>query len=311
MMRKRSWLGLTVLTGGAYLLYRHEQEKLDAVPPLPAEEAQALVERALSRLRLPTAPDLQPELAFDTNFEGKFIGLRCPRTHRIYPYRDRVLDLLEREPPLTPAQRSLNGPFTSWAYDRLRASVLMMGLLPFAQEAAAVAERLRLGPGDEVLDLCCGPGNFTVEWAHRVGPQGLVIGLDLSAAMLRRAAYHAYQAGLGNVLLIRGDAQALPFADGAFSRVNCSGGLHQLPDLPRALREIARVSRSGATLCASTFASTAEDRYAALKDFVREAAALHFVSLERLGSDLERLGYIDPRWEMAGRWFGYLNTQKA
>lgn len=311
MMRKRSWLGLTILTGGAYLLYRHEQDKLDEVPPLSAEEAQALVERALPRLRLPTAPDLQPELAFDTDFDGKFIGLRCPRTHRIYPYRDRVLDLLEREPPLTPAQRSLNRPFTSWAYDRLRASVLVMGLPPFSQEVAAVGDRLRLGPGDDVLDLCCGPGNFTMEWAQRVGPQGLVVGLDLSAAMLRRAAYRAYRAGVGNVLLIRGDAQALPFADGAFGKVNCSAGLHQLPDLPRALREIARVSRPCAMLCASTFASAAQDPYAAIKGLIHEAAALNFVSLERLGADLERLGYVDPRWMMTGRWFGYLSAQKA
>lgn len=84
--------------------------------------------------------------------------------------------------------------------------------------------------GDTVLDLACGQGNFTVEWAKRVGPQGLVIGLDISSALLERAVYHVNRGGLDNVLLIRDDAHQLPSADDILHRVNCSGDFHQFPD---------------------------------------------------------------------------------
>ena len=107
----------------------------------------------------------------------------------------------------------------------------------FASEVENAVERLGLERGDSVLDVACGQGNFTLAFAERVGPDGLVVGLDIARAMLARAARHVRETGVRNVLLVRGDALALPIASGAFSRVACSGGLHQIPDLPRALAD--------------------------------------------------------------------------
>ena len=129
----------------------------------------------------------------------------------------------------------------------------------FARDVAATQLVLNVQPGDVVLDLACGHGNFTLEWAKRVGDAGLVIGLDYSPAMLTRAAYHVEHWGLENVLLIHGDGHDLPFTDGVLYKVNCSGGFHQFPDLPQALREIARVSARGAVLTTSTFAEGVDD----------------------------------------------------
>src|SRR4051794_28274064 len=56
-----------------------------------------------------------------------------------------------------------------------------------AGELALALELLDLNPGDAVLDVGCGPGNFTRSFAGTVGPTGLAIGLDASATMLRRA----------------------------------------------------------------------------------------------------------------------------
>jgi O-methyltransferase / aklanonic acid methyltransferase len=39
-----------------------------------------------------------------------------------------------------------------------------------------------------VLDVACGPGAALLEAAHRVGPDGLVIGVDLAEPMVARAA---------------------------------------------------------------------------------------------------------------------------
>jgi ubiquinone/menaquinone biosynthesis C-methylase UbiE len=116
---------------------------------------------------------------------------------------------------------------------------------------------------------------------------------------------------LTNVLLVRGDAHHLPLAGGSLRQVNCSGGFHQFPDLPQALREIARVSAGGAVLTSSTFAEGPDDPYSPFKRWLKRILSLHFVSLSRLGEELESLGYVDYRWSLPGGWFGYTSARKA
>jgi ubiquinone/menaquinone biosynthesis C-methylase UbiE len=139
----------------------------------------------------------------------------------------------------------------------------------------------------------------------------LVIGLDISSAMLARAAYHVNRWGLDNVLLIRGDAHYLPFDDRIWRKVNCSGGFHQFPDLPQALREITRVSAKGAVLTASTFAEEPADRRAGVKRWMKRRLDLHFVPLAWLGEQLAVLGYGDYEWSLPGGWFGYTSAHKV
>src|SRR4051812_6815335 len=52
-----------------------------------------------------------------------------------------------------------------------------------------------LSPGDGVLDVACGTGNFTREFARTVGPDGLVVGIDVSETMLDRAVRDTAAAG--------------------------------------------------------------------------------------------------------------------
>jgi SAM-dependent methyltransferase len=305
----RAWIGLGLAAAGGYMLWRSTQvgpeEGTETVPWPPSEVAWTLLSRAAPLLRLPTSPDHQPEVLDDAS------GLRCPTTGRVYPYRGGILDVLEREPELTITQRSLDTPLSSLAYDRLREVALRLaGVSDFAVEVAGIQRSLQVTPGDAVLDLACGHGVFTVEWAKRAGPAGLVIGLDLSPAMLARAARHARRWGLENVLLVRGDAQHLPLRDGALGKVNCSGGFHQFPDLSQALREIARVSTRAAVLTASTFASEPGDRRADLKRWLREQVALHFVELSWLEDELRALGYGNFQWTLPGGWFAYTSASR-
>lgn len=251
--------------------------------------------RAAPLLRLPAAPEPAPGGA----------GLRDPATGRVLALRDGVLDLLGDAFAPTLTQRALDTRATAWLYDAVRdRGTRWIGMPDFDDEVEAVARRLSLAPGDTVLDVACGHGNFTVELARRVGPEGLVIGLDISAAMLARAAARVRRTGLANVLLVRGDALALPLADAAFAAVNCAGGLHQMPDLDRALAEMARVAAPGARLAASTFAqSGAEPR--GWRGWAARRLALHFVPERRLAHALEGAGLHDVRTEMAGAWFAY------
>ena len=57
-------------------------------------------------------------------------------------------------------------------------------LLPFAQKAATEAKVPRTG--ERVLDLATGTGLVALDAAHRVGPQGSVLGVDLTTAMLAK-----------------------------------------------------------------------------------------------------------------------------
>ena len=223
--------------------------------------------------------------------------LRLPPDARL---ENGVLDLLGDSFAPTATQRMLDTRFTAWFYDRTRDALApLTGMPGFAREAQNLADRLALAPGDTVLDVACGHGNFTVELARRVGASGLVIGLDIAASMLARAAQRVERAGLTNVLLVRSDALALPIADRAFAKVNCSGGLHQLPDLPRALSELARVAAPGAHLTVSGFAESGEGS-AGWRAWLRRRLALHVVPLAPLARDLARAGFEEVRTEIAG-----------
>ncbi len=82
-----------------------------------------------------------------------------------------------------------------------------------AEEMRIARLLLGLGEGDTVLDVACGPGNFTREFARAVGGGGLALGIDGSRTMLERGGEELRRADPGNLVLIRGDANALPFRD--------------------------------------------------------------------------------------------------
>ncbi len=106
-------------------------------------------------------------------------------------------------------------------------------------------EALRLSPGHRVLDLATGTADLALQIARR-HPDVSLVGLDPSAGMLSVGRDKVRRAGLGERLeLVEGDAQALPFADGSFDGVCIAFGIRNVPDRPRALGEMRRVTRAG------------------------------------------------------------------
>lgn len=96
---------------------------------------------------------------------------------------------------------------------------LISKLMPIVEAGVyrSVAEMLDLRPGDELLDIGCGPGGFLAAEARHVHR---IVGLDISPLMLRAAERRlGDRIAAGTAQLVLGNATALPFGDGAFSAV--------------------------------------------------------------------------------------------
>ena len=110
---------------------------------------------------------------------------------------------------------------------------------------AAVVQAAALRPGEHVLDVACGAGAFALEAAEHVGPDGKVVGIDLSGRMIERAQAHLDPVPGPGVEFLRMDAEELVFSDASFDVAVCALGLMYMPDPPRALAEMARVVKPG------------------------------------------------------------------
>ena len=100
-----------------------------------------------------------------------------------------------------------------------------------------------LAPGERIVDVGCGAGIDSLIAAAMVGPEGAVIGVDMTSSMLEKA-----QAGAGNlehVEFLLGFGEELPIPDGWADVVISNGVVNLMPDKHQALTEMARVLKPG------------------------------------------------------------------
>jgi SAM-dependent methyltransferase len=159
------------------------------------------------------------------------------------------LDLLGERDPMRGSlgQRLMTSRLLPQVYERFWRPFgvrLLMGLSGpgEAEEHRIALEMLAISPGDRVLDVACGPGNFSRDFARETGDDGLVVGLDASETMLAVAVRDTDD---DRVAYVRGDASDLPFRDGSFDAVCCFAALYLIEEPMRALAEIARVLAPG------------------------------------------------------------------
>jgi len=107
---------------------------------------------------------------------------------------------------------------------------------------AAVRAAL-LPAGGSALDVACGTGKLTAALAAAVGPEGRVLGIDLSPAMLDEARRAFGE--LPGVEFRVGNALALPAEDRSFDAATIAFGMRNLSSFEAGFREMARVVRSG------------------------------------------------------------------
>lgn len=144
----------------------------------------------------------------------------------------------------TVAQRAMNSRLVAGVYERLWRPIsfyIASGVTTGAEQRRA-ADALRLSGAHRLLDVACGPGNFTGELAKRLPDGGLAVGLDISEPMLTRAVLD--NSG-PRTCYVRGDAGTLPFNDETFDAVCCFGALYLMPDPFGVAREMVRVLAPG------------------------------------------------------------------
>jgi ubiquinone/menaquinone biosynthesis C-methylase UbiE len=159
---------------------------------------------------------------------------------------------------------------------------------------------LALAPGDGVLDVGCGTGNFTRDFAKSVGPDGLVVGLDVSQTMLARAVRDTAAAGYEQVAYVRGDAADAPFVNASFDAVCCFAALNLFADPYAALDSFTRVLTPGGRLAIFT---SVRGRSVPLRTFervIQTQSGMNMFERDELVTALAERGFTNVRQRLTG-----------
>lgn len=164
-------------------------------------------------------------------------------------------------------------------------------------------DAIDLAEGHHILDLASGAGEPAVTASRMVGSEGRCVATDFVPAMLTGI---KGRPGAEALALAAADMQALPFQDRSFNRISCRFGIMFVPDVPRALSEVARVLtpdgrvgflvwglREEQTLF--TVLAEATEAYLGMPHDDHHLAIFRYGDAGRLAAELEGAGFQNVR----------------
>jgi len=128
----------------------------------------------------------------------------------------------------------------------------------------------KMKPGDTVIDLGSGAGNDCFVARHEVGPEGKVIGIDFTPAMIKKARENTEKLGYNNVEFREGDIDNMPVNDNVADVIVSNCVLNLVPDKPKVMAEIFRVLKPGGHFSISDIVLVGE-----LPEALREDAEMY------------------------------------
>jgi SAM-dependent methyltransferase len=166
------------------------------------------------------------------------------------------------------------------SYDRIQKS-----LAGFSDAVLAAAAAK---PGENVLDVGCGTGTTTAALAAAVGPQGHVLGVDISEELTGTARAQ----GLANARFVVGDATTHPFEAASFDLVFSRFGVMFFADPVAAFKNLRRAMKSSGRLVFICWRTPAENPWGSVP---MRAAAPHLPPSEKPGpEDPGQYAFGDP-----------------
>lgn len=195
-------------------------------------------------------------------------------------------------------------------YDRLNAILSFNQHKLWRRKAVRLA---RVQPGDCCLDVCTGTGDFAVDLARVVGPNGRVVGADFCEPMIRNGLDKTTAAPGGPIAMMVSNAEALPYPSHTFHVATVGFGIRNVAHIDCALSEMTRVLKPGGRVCILEFNRPPQRWYKPFVDFYlfqilprlgglfsrREAytylpeSMKYFLSREQLADSMRRAGLSD------------------
>lgn len=212
------------------------------------------------------------------------------------------LDLLgdTEEYRRTRAQRAMHSGLVASIYQRWWRPALTVLLSQGAtvdEEGREAVRLLDLGGPMRVLDVACGPGNFTRLFASALSGDGLAVGLDASEPMLARAVLDNAVPRAG---YLRADARRLPFPTASFDAVCCYAALYLVPEPFTVLSEMLRVLAPGGRLALMTSLRPDAEPLRTAASGLAWANGLRLFDREELTGVLRSAGLVDIRQRAGG-----------
>ncbi len=168
-----------------------------------------------------------------------------------------------------------------------------------------IVKRANLVNEERLLDVACGTGMVARGSAGTLGPSGDITGIDLNAAMLKKARKIGEETGL-SIAWEESDVTSMPFTDHRFDVAICQQSLQYFPEKDRALSEVYRVLAPGGRFLLSVWRSMsyfpfyvafheALERYVGAAPASMLASAFTMGDAEELRGLVEDAGFTDVR----------------